>query len=161
LGRDRYAPPRSVLREGSSLGERGVRTSAIAVGVVSDFVATLVGLVGLGITLSVAASGSGAAEAAGSFTAALAALLETESVQFSLVGINASAAAIGGFASGSAAGRAQVRHAFLTGSVILALGLFFAFESPDELSNWDTLLSLAVTIPAALIGGWLSRGRRR
>ena len=149
-----------MLREGSGLGERGVRTSAVALGVVTDFAATLVGLVGLAISLSVAANGSPEG-AAGGFAAGLGALLETQSVGLSIVGINAGASAIGGFAAGAAAGRAQVRHAFLTGCIVLALGLFLAFESPDELAYWDSLCSLALTIPAALVGGWLARGRRR
>jgi len=150
-----------VLREGASLGDRGVRSSAVVFGVIVDFATTVVGLFGLGIMLSLAARGSGATQAAGGFTAVLGTLLETPSVGLSLMGINTTASAIGGFAAAAAAGRAHVRHAFLCGCVVLGLGIFLALEAPDELAHWDSLGSLLLTLPAAVFGGWLARGRRR
>ena len=66
---------------------------------------------------------------------------------------------LGGFVAGKVAKRAEVKHALVTGGVVLVLGLIVSIAAGTDSVGpvWLAVLGFLATLPAAAFGGYLAK----
>ena len=67
--------------------------------------------------------------------------------------------ALGGFAAAKIAQSRELLHAGATGLVRIALGPVMFAITQDEMPLWHSVLTYVSVLPAALLGGYLGRGK--
>lgn len=73
------------------------------------------------------------------------------------VGLGAACGVFGGYAAARVAGRRELVHAAAVGAGDLAVGFYRITTSALILPPWYVVLSFALAVPAAMLGGLLAR----
>lgn len=122
-----------------------MNVAAIATGWLTD---TLSSLIFGGIVASiVAGDGASEAEVTARFNDSLGLLLSTFAVGLGFT-------ALGGYVAAAIAKDRKIPHATIVGVLSLLTSLSFAVAGPSDGPLWLQVAGYALTVPAALFGGW-------
>ena len=142
----------------------GLRIRAIVVGVVVDWVGTVFATVaimfGVGVVLAVRLG------ADADIDEQMNAIVVSREFALLMAFVGTAFVSLGGFFAGIIARQEEIKHASIMGLVSLALGaatqlLPIEEQQPVWNPDWFRFLSIAVVVPAAALGGFLARLRRR
>lgn len=158
MAANRYTPPDAPLGEPLHPDEPRFRLRAVVLGTLVDLGSSL--LLGVAVTFGVTLLLATPETAPHEIEAEVRAVLDSAPVRigFAIGGLGLTV--LGGYVAGVVARNTELRHALVTGIAVLLLGTLL-FPPVDEGSRlWLTFAGLALTIPAAGLGGVLATRRR-
>ena len=151
---DPYRPPAAVLTEPSPAG-RAKRFRILPVlvgGFVVDFLGTNVASVGLGIAMGRIAIGL-------SSNSSYVLVEDPSLLLWSSVAVGSLFTFLGGYVAARWAGFRFLLHGAATGALSLTLSLPFVFGANETTPAWLLYGGPAITIPLAILGGWIASRR--
>jgi hypothetical protein len=122
-----------------------VNVAAIATGYLTDTLSTL--LFGGIVASIVAGDGASQDEVIARFNDSLGLLLSTFAVGLGFT-------AVGGYVAAAIAKDRPIRHAAMVGVLSLLTSLSLSLAGPSDGPLWLQLAGYALTVPAAVLGGW-------
>lgn len=128
-----------------------IRPSAVVVGIIVDIVGSVVVGVILGIVIAIAIIARGPFSQSAFLAIKASVLAET----IGLIGTTVSTC-IGAYVASRLAGEAELWNAIAVGVAALVVGLVLAVLVPSATPGWKVAAGMILTLPAALLGGWLA-----
>jgi hypothetical protein len=154
----RYEPPSPSPEGPQPLREERLQVSAVLAGLLVDVVGTMLATFVLSFVLSLGLLGEGVPPE--QVEERMLELLRSGEVLLAMVVVGATCTFAGGYVAAALAAHQRIRHAVVMGLASLCLAAALDPSSSGQLPDWYRVLSYALIVPAAVLGGALAARQR-